>query len=153
MTKKEQKQQRIDALENIRNQIAKVEMAKNRRKTAAEMLSDHLEANQLYKAVELAKTALSEAKEKLFNDLASDDQYIGLKDSFDDAKYTQGIEEETLAAEVLAYREEFEAQTVQIDEESERPIIIKASLGKKQDLQMDLFDEMKEAKEQKELGL
>lgn len=150
---KKGKRQRIEALEAIRLQIQKVNEAKAKRKTAAEMLSDHLEANPLYKAVELAKTALSEAKEKLFNDLASDEQYIGLKDNFDDHKYNQGTEEEILAAEVLEYREEFEAKAVQIDEETERPIILKASLGKKQDLQMDLLDELAAKKEQEELGL
>lgn len=150
---KVKKRERIEALEAIRQQINKVKEAKDRRKTAAEMLSDHLEANQLYKAVELAKTALAEAKEKLFNDLASDEEYIQLKDNFDDQKYTQGTEEEILAAEVLQYREDFEAKAVQIDEESERPIILKASLGKKQDLQMDLLDELADKKEQEELGL
>lgn len=132
------KKQRINALEEIRGQIEKVEIAKGHRKTAAEMLSDHLEANQLYKAVALAKTALEESKQKLFNDLATDQEYINLKDGFDDAKYTQGIEEESLAQLVLEYHNEFEAEAVAVDDESERPIILKASLGKKQDLQLEL---------------
>lgn len=135
------KPSKLEALENIRQLIFRVEQAKQARKTAAEMVSDHLEANESYKAVELAKIALDEAKERLFKNLAADEEYIGLRDSYDTAKYELGIEQEILATEVLAYRETFEAKAVEIDEQTERPIILKASLGKKQDIQLELgFD-------------
>lgn len=135
---KPSKKQRIEALENIRNQINKIETLKQRRKTAAEMLSERLESNSAYEPYQLAKIALQEAKDKLFGNLAQDEEYIRLKDEFDNIKYEQGIEQEVLAAEVLTYREEFEAKAVETTEATERPIILKASLGKEQDIQLEM---------------
>lgn len=132
------KRDRREALENIRKLIASVEMKKNNKKTAAEMFKDHIEAAPEYKAVELAKIALDEAKERMFNAFATDEEYIQLHDGLDEAKYDLAMEQEVLAAEVLAYRDEFESRTVEIDEETERPIILKATLGKKQDIQLAL---------------
>ena len=143
------RKQRIEALDNIRNQLQKLETLKQRRKTAAEMLSERLEGNTAYEPYQLAKIALAEAKEKLFTNLASDEEYIRLKDEFDNIKYEQGMEQEILAGEVLQYREEFEAKAVEVDDATERPIILKAVLGKEQDIQLDLFEQGKA--EQQEL--
>lgn len=136
--KAKQLKERQSHLDVIRDRMYRVEVAKNRRKTATEMLNEHIEQLELYKQLQTAKQAVEAAREKLYQYLGSDSDYISLREGVDSANQELSVEQESLSAEVLDYRDRYETRAVEVDEEHERPIIVSAKLGRKREIQLEL---------------
>lgn len=147
MTRQE-KRDRRETLEAIRRQIQAVDKAKHDKKIAKELLDEYLDGLELKKQVDAAKEAVENARDRLFMFLGSDNGYISLKDGLDGAKHEVDFAQEILSTEVLAYRDEFETRSVEVDDETERPIILKATLGRKQEIQLELGIDGRQEQEQ-----
>ncbi len=117
-----------------------IKESRRRLKVLREQRQEHLEGVQEWNDLQESKTALKGQEDKLKIALSSDDDYNQLSENIQEWSHKLTDQEDILSQHLIVYRDEEDEDAVEFGD-TERPIVLKARLGKERPIQTELdFD-------------
>ena len=126
-----------DLRQQIIDQSIEIQETKRRIKTLRELQQEHLEQMPEFQAVEAAKLEMQGKIDKLKIALSQDGEYNDRQEDLAGWRLKLADQEDILSLHLVHYRDEEEAQAVEFGDK-ERPIVLKAKLGKERDIQIEM---------------
>lgn len=126
-----------DLRQQIIDQSIEIQETKRRLKTLRELQAEHLEQMPEWQAVEEAKLAMQGKIDQLKIALSQDSEYNDRQEDIASWRLKLTDQEDILSLHLVHYRDEEEAQAVEFGDK-ERPIVLKAKLGKERDIQIEM---------------
>jgi hypothetical protein len=118
---------------------ADVQDTKGKLKTLRELQHELLEQLPEYQELEKAKLATKGAEDKLRIALSDNGDYNDRQERINDEKHKLTDQEDILSMHLIAYRDATSDNAIEVADLTERPIVLKAKLGKERDIQTE-FD-------------
>lgn len=112
-----------------------IQDTKGRLKTLREMQQDILDQEPKYAALQEAKQVVKGAEDALRIALSDNADYNNRQEDISSWKFKLADQEEILSQHLVAYRLKHNEDALEVDDSKERPIRMKASLGKERDIQ------------------
>lgn len=126
-----------DLRQQIIDQSIEIQETKRRMKALREMQAEHLEQMPEWQELEAAKLQMQGKIDKLKIALSQDSVYNDRQEDIAHWRLKLNDQEDILSLHLVHYRDEEEAQTVEFGDK-ERPIVLKAKLGKERDIQIEM---------------